>query len=111
MGRGDGVEGTADVQEGRKAVRTVIDVSFDVVRKRGRSRLHRFVTAEAVLLPMERGKEDTLLDMPRAETFQGLEEVVGEGDGTIGGGMGVVFPARLGEEDHTAFPPKAWGVA
>ena len=66
MGRGDGVEGTADVQKYRKAVRAAINVSLNIVRKHGGSSLCGFVAAEAVLLRMERGDTDTLLDMPRA---------------------------------------------
>ena len=76
MGRGDGVEGTADVQKYRKAVRAAINVSLNIVRKRGSSSLCGFVTAEAVLLRMERGDTDTLLDMPQAEALQSLEEII-----------------------------------
>ena len=62
MGWDDGVKGTADVQKYCKAVGAAVDVPFNIVRERGGSRLLGLVAAEAVLLHMEGGEADTLLD-------------------------------------------------
>ena len=48
---------------------------------------------------------DTLLTMPRTQPFQSLEEVVGKGNGAVGGGMGVRILARFGEVNHRTFFP------
>ena len=50
----DGVKRTADVQEGSKAVGLRVDKSFDIIRKGRGGGLRRFVTAEAMLLRVER---------------------------------------------------------
>ena len=59
---------------------------------------------------MEGAKADTLVHVPGAESLQGLQKVVGEGNGAVRGGMRVRLLARFGEKDHRTFPPKARGI-
>ena len=54
--------------------------------------------------------QDTLFHVPGAETFEGCKEVVGKGDRSVGGGLGICRLPRFRKEDERTFLPEAGGV-
>ena len=60
----NGVKGAADVQEGSKAVRSRVDMAFNVIRKSRGSSLHGFVTEKAMLMRMYWSEPDALFHVP-----------------------------------------------
>ena len=104
--RGNRVKSTAYVEKGDKAVRLVIDASLDIIDKGGSGGLRGAVTSEAVLVWVKRAKPDALVHVPGAEPLQGLEKIVGKGNGTVGGRVRVGHFAGFGKEDNHALLPE-----
>ena len=103
---GDRVKGAPNIEEGGKAVGSGVNVALNVVDKgKGRS-FGRAITAEPVLLGVKGTKPDTLVDVPGAEPLKRLQEVVGVGDRTVGGWLGVGVLSRFGKKNHRTLLPK-----
>ena len=60
-----------------------VDPLFDIVNQAGRGGLSRPIAMKAMLLGVKGAKADTLINVPGTQSFQGLQKIVGEGNGTV----------------------------
>ena len=77
------IKGTPNVKKGSQTMGSGVDLACNIVDLAGCSSLGRPVAVEPVLLGVERTEADTLIHMLSAESLQGLQKIVGEGDRAV----------------------------
>ena len=60
-----------------------VDPSFDIVDEAGRGGLSRPIATKAMMLGVKGAEADTLINVPGTQLFQGLQKLVGEGNGMV----------------------------